>query len=394
MRRVEHGVVLGDIRMISDPLGARRRATLFGLLAVVIIGIGSGAMAMFRPAIDPGDAPIIAAESGALYVQIKGKEGPTAHPVANMASARLIAGAPENPARASDQLLAEIPRGVPVGIKEAPGIIAPAPHPLLHWGVCHHGKTTMVRADTEPIPLLADGDGIIAEANGHQWLVTRNGRTMLPPPDEPLGRSLRRRLHIDPKHPVWRPDAEVLSAAFEHPPFHVPEGALRVYDAEGDYWLERPDGITHLTPTQYDILRDSGATTHHIARKELTSFPTSNAPIHLPTTELRWIDFSTVCVTSAEGTVATMPTELTGGVALSGKSAATIFSGLPAGSVGVDTGYGYGIVSEYGVFHRVSTPKDAAALGIEGSPSAPWRILRLLPEGSELSRAQALKPLY
>ena len=33
-RRVEHGLVLGDIRMIHDPLATRSRALLFGLVEV------------------------------------------------------------------------------------------------------------------------------------------------------------------------------------------------------------------------------------------------------------------------------------------------------------------------------------------------------------------------
>ncbi|WP_460490750.1 type VII secretion protein EccB, partial [Corynebacterium nasicanis] len=44
-RRVEHGLVFGDIRMIHDPLAARSRALLFGVVAVVLIGLGAGLLA-------------------------------------------------------------------------------------------------------------------------------------------------------------------------------------------------------------------------------------------------------------------------------------------------------------------------------------------------------------
>ncbi|MFC2549595.1 MAG: type VII secretion protein EccB, partial [Corynebacterium matruchotii] len=87
-RRLEHGLVLGDIRMIHDPLATRNRAHVFSLAATVLICLGALAMAIFKPAIDPGDAAIIQAESGQLYVRIDNK----LHPVANLASARLIVG--------------------------------------------------------------------------------------------------------------------------------------------------------------------------------------------------------------------------------------------------------------------------------------------------------------
>ena len=31
-RRVEHGIVFGDVRMIHDPLSSRRRAMVFGMV--------------------------------------------------------------------------------------------------------------------------------------------------------------------------------------------------------------------------------------------------------------------------------------------------------------------------------------------------------------------------
>ena len=49
VRRVEHGLVLGDIRMLHDPLGARRRALLFGLTAVVLIGLGAADIRQLGP---------------------------------------------------------------------------------------------------------------------------------------------------------------------------------------------------------------------------------------------------------------------------------------------------------------------------------------------------------
>ena len=77
MRRAQHGVVLGDIRMIHDPLARRHRALYAGAAMATVLGLGAGAMAVLNPAINPGEAPIVASESGALYVRIDA----TLHPV-------------------------------------------------------------------------------------------------------------------------------------------------------------------------------------------------------------------------------------------------------------------------------------------------------------------------
>ncbi|MDU0478726.1 type VII secretion protein EccB [Staphylococcus chromogenes] len=397
MRRVEHGVVLGDIRMISDPLGARRRATLFGLLAVGIIGLGSGAMAMFRPEIDPGDAPIIAAESGALYVRVGHGEAATVHPVSNLASARLIAGAPEEVAKASDSVLSQLDRGVPLGIPDAPGLFAPAGTAPVEWSACQRAKDLQViaHADHTSVPQpLTEQQALIAESGGKQWLVTSQGRSLMPDAKDPLGASIRRRLDADPRHPMWRPAPEVLSAVPQLPDLRIPPGELKLLDAGGDFWWERPEGIAKLSAVQFEIMRDMGASVRPIERADLQRYGMSHAHVDLPTFQPTWVHGQRICVTGETGRVSVADAELPAGIALSGSSVAHRFSGLEQGSVGVDTGNGYVLVSEFGVVHRVDTPKDAAALGLVEPKKAPWRILRLLPEGSELSRSAAARAGY
>ena len=65
-RRVEHGLVLGDIRMIHDPLARRRKALLFGGVGVAFLAVGSGMLAWLQPSPQPGDAPIVRSEQGQL----------------------------------------------------------------------------------------------------------------------------------------------------------------------------------------------------------------------------------------------------------------------------------------------------------------------------------------
>ena len=93
VRRMQHALVLGDISMIHDPLASRRRALIFGIVAVVLIALGSGLLAWLRPDPDPGQAELLSSEQGQLYVRVDD----VVHPVANLASARLILGKAAEP---------------------------------------------------------------------------------------------------------------------------------------------------------------------------------------------------------------------------------------------------------------------------------------------------------
>lgn len=382
-RRVEHGVVLGDVRMISDPLGSRRRAVLFGLIGTVIIAAGSGALAIFAPAVDPGDASILRTESGALYV----RANDALHPVANEASARLVVGAPEAATKASASVLDGQQRGTPIGIMGAPGIIAPHPQPELQWSAVHDGDTVTVVAGTAPAPLL-DDHGILARVDSRMWVVTTAGRAELPPEDTPLGRSMRRRLSISVDTPVWEPPAQLLSAVKELPPYREVGGTL--LETGGEYWLQQDSGLLPLSELQFDIARDLGLPVRSTDPTELLRFPDAVRQVaELPLAPVVWQDPTRVWVLGS-GKVA-LGGETPPGVALAGMATASAFAGPSIGAVGVDTGHGVVLVTDYGTTHRVSTPIDAVALGIVEPKPAPWPILALLPEGAELSRSAALR---
>ena len=136
-RRVEHGLVLGDIRMIHDPLARRRKALLFGGVGVAFLAVGSGMLAWLQPSPQPGDAPIVRSEQGQLFVDVND----TYHPVFNLASARIIAGQAAEAQTIGDEHLQEALLGSPVGISEAPGYLAAAGEtPQERWTACSAGK--------------------------------------------------------------------------------------------------------------------------------------------------------------------------------------------------------------------------------------------------------------
>ncbi|MGV9802356.1 type VII secretion protein EccB [Mycobacterium sp. NPDC003449] len=134
LRRTMHALVRGDARMLDDPQRAQSISFTAGCVLAAVAIIGSLVLAVVRPGGALGSAPIlIDRDSGALYVQVDG----TVHPVPNLASARLIAGAPADPEPVGAGVLAAARRGPMLGIMGAPIRIDP---PLTAdesgWTVC------------------------------------------------------------------------------------------------------------------------------------------------------------------------------------------------------------------------------------------------------------------
>lgn len=385
-RRMEHGLIFGDVRMIHDPLASRRRATIFGTAAMAMIAGVMGLFAWMRPDADPGDAPIVRAADGTLYVRV----GEAAHPVTNLASARLIAGSPAEPARIGDAHLAALPRGVPVGIVAAPGMFAPEDAAPASWSVCGVDTITVIAGEA-PQPMPADVAALAADAS-REWLVTAEGRRLLPDADAPEGRAMRRALGITPDTPRWTPPTQVISALAELPPAEIPSPLPDVVDADAQSWALANGRIQPITATQREMLLGAGAKATAAARADVAQYPDEEEELRLPRERPTWVEPDRVCVNQDRG--GALMQEVPAGIELSGTSVATHFAGLRDGSVGVDSGHGYHVVSASGLRH--SAP-DAAALDTVGAnhvEQVPWEIIALLPEGAELTRDAALTATY
>lgn len=385
-RRMEHGLLFGDIRMIHDPLASRRRATIFGTAAVAMIAGVMGLFAWMRPNADPGDAPIMRATDGTLYVRV----GEAAHPVANIASARLIAGEAAEPARIGDAHLAALPRGVPVGIVAAPGMFAPEDATESSWSVCGADEVTVV-AGSAPEPLPDDAAALATDGT-REWLVTAEGRRLLPTATTPEGRVIRRALGITPDTPRWSPPVQVINALAELPPAALPKPLPQVIDAGEDSWALFAGRIQPITDTQRTMLIDAGATTLSASRAELASYPDGEVDLHLPHSRPSWVEPEQMCVDQRRG--GAKVSEVPQGIELSGSSVATHFAGLESGSVGVDSGHGFHVISANGLRHSASDATVLATVGAVHVEQVPWEIIALLPEGAELTRAAALTATY
>lgn len=146
LRRLEHALIRGDSRMIHDPMRGQMRALIVGLVIGILITGACGVLAFFKPSPAIGNASILLSKhGGAMYVRI----GDNVHPVLNLASARLIAGKPEDPAAVDEKKLGALPRGSVVGIIGAPNAIYGGDDMATsHWTVCDEFTTPDIREST------------------------------------------------------------------------------------------------------------------------------------------------------------------------------------------------------------------------------------------------------
>lgn len=398
LRRLEHGLVFGDIRMIHDPLKRRRRALLGGVAAVAFLSIGSGIIAWMQPDPQPGAAPVVRSAEGQLLVLVNG----TYHPVANLSSARLIANEAVEPAVAGDSFLDQVSLGTPLGFVDAPNLLTATTGEEPGWSACleesTQGENWQSSSRVGTVTVLAhhvvDGfdeeHAAVAESDGTQWLLTGQGRVVLPEATSTQGRVLRRALGMTAETAVWSVPTELLNAFREMEPLSFPAVPPQILDTGEQLWARTEHGVFSITPVQAEMLVGVGAQRLPAQAQEVAALGDVPPTFNLPTSRVDFLspEQGWLCATHHQGAGSTRPEAAT--VALPGDSAAARFAGLNAG-VGVDSGHGYHVVSATGRRHELDSSVELKALGLGEPEQVPWEILRLLPEGSPLSRAEAMK---
>ncbi|WP_264991275.1 type VII secretion protein EccB, partial [Mycobacterium kiyosense] len=117
LRRVEHAIVRRDTRMFDDPLQFYSRSVWLGVVIAVVILVGAGLLAYFKPQGKLGNTTLLTDRStNELYVIVSGHM----HPVYNLTSARLVLGSPANPAAVKSSELSKMTLGQTLGIPGAP----------------------------------------------------------------------------------------------------------------------------------------------------------------------------------------------------------------------------------------------------------------------------------
>jgi type VII secretion protein EccB len=376
-----------------------------------------------------GNAPIVMVrESGALYVRI----GDVVHPVANLTSARLIAGSPAEPEMVGMAAIERSRLGPMVGIPGAPPTVArrmDQDHP--DWTICDdtQSSTTVVAGGVGG--RLDSGANVLVVARGESaastYLLYDGRRASVDLRDPAVVRALR----IDGVVP--RPVSRALLDAIpEAPPIAPPHIAgagapsaipglavatvTRVMRADSvEYFVVLAGGVQRIGQVAADLIRFTSAP----GRSELrtvspdsigksaivddllvTSFPQRGGASSRPVLCARW-RWSTASA-SAETEVLSgdsLPIDGTEPRPLAqadGVGPAVDSVVLPPGRVayvratgvtgsGNDTGTMF-LVDDSGALFGVHDDDTARRIGLSSAPTpAPWPVLAWLPRGPELS---------
>ena len=438
VRRMEHALVRGDARMLDDPLRAQSISLAAGgLLATVIVAV-CAILALVRPAGEVGDAAIVVVrDTGATYVRI----GDVLHPVFNMASARLIAGAPADPRMVDQRAVDSAHRGPQLGIPGAPvNISTPLTAEESTWTICDD----------------AGGETVVIAGRIAETVVRARSGVLVTPRDGSAATTYllygSRRARVDLRHPavvralrldgvVPQPiSAAILSAIPEAPeiaPPHIPEAGapgprmLRDYpagsvlkvaranaDSAEDYFVVLADGVQRIGEVTADLIR---YTDSHVGGQIPTvapdliadvpvrdtlpvrTFPESSGVGTFPVVCARWRagpaggDASSAILVGDAAPLISHPAALAQADA---DGPAVDAVAIPPGrsvfarSVGL-TGAGRGagslfLITDTGVLYGIRDSEAAGSLGLTApAQPAPWPVLSALPHGPELSRRDA-----
>lgn len=376
LRRTELALVIGDPRMAQDPLRTQRRAIGVGLLLSLLVAGGMLLVAMLRPQPSIDGAGLVADESGALHVRIDD----VFHPVTNVASARLLLGSTEEVTRSTSAQLSQLPSGPPVGISDAPGVVAAASS---QWVLCRDGVVAATGGSVQ------DAGPVVVDAPNGLWLVVDDTRMLLGPSDG-IGGQLARAVGAAPV-PVTEGMLQVLRRGPD-----VSLGALDGLVTSGDrVFLAGPTRVAEMTGTRRAVAEVLVPTpAEQLPLAEILSRPemTGTAALsHVPAA----MSFDTVEEVCVGDGVVHAPDPGAGPAVGPGSH----FAG-PRGTSAVLTERGFVLVSEAGVRYSVTSVEELEAMGDWGGeggvaalPEVSFRVLEPLPDGGVLSQDRARETL-
>lgn len=283
MRRLASGVAMHDSRMLVDPLRTQTRGVLMGALVVVTLMLGCLVFSWIRPGGNVGNDVILAdRDSSALYVRVND----VLHPVANLTSARLIAGEPAKPAGVRTAELDKLPRGLHVGIPGAPERMVQNSSRDADWTVCdsvgnvYPGVTVIagpLSTGSERAAALADDQAVLVDIGTPDqpstWLLWDGRRSAIDLNDQAVTGALGFGVNIpEPR----RISAGLFNAIPEGAPLRAPEvpgagappnfdlsapvpaGAVVVaYSADNTllHYAVLPDGLQPISPAMATLMR-------------------------------------------------------------------------------------------------------------------------------------------
>lgn len=187
VRRLVRGVLLAEPDHAEQPFRRSATGTLIGTIIALLILAGFAVYGLLHPAAGPalaeGTNVVVEKETGTRYVV----EAGALRPVANLASALLLAGPQLQTQTLSRQRTRQLPRSAAVGIVGAPDDVPTAADvAAAGWSVCVGATTatsglaptTVVSfgADDRPAPLRPGQGFLVAGPDGALYLVASGTR--------------------------------------------------------------------------------------------------------------------------------------------------------------------------------------------------------------------------
>lgn len=440
LRRVEHAIVRRDTRMFDDPLQFYSRSMSLGIAIAVILLVGAGLLAYFKPQGKLGGTTLVTDRAtNELYVIMSGQ----LHPVYNLTSARLVLGNPSNPATVKSSELSKLPLGQTLGIPGAPYATPVSGGSSSVWTLCD----TVERADTAspaiqtsvvamPVQIDASVDpvraneALLATYQGQQWIITEKGRHTIDLNDRALTSAMG--IPVTAKAvPISEGMFNALPSrgAWQLPPIPgagspntvgleddlVIGSVFQIHTEKGPrYYVVLPDGIAMVNSTTAAALR---ATQSHglvappaVLPNVVVQIPERVYPSPLPDEQLNILarpDEPTLCWSweRAAGDQAPKTTVLSGrhlpipasmmnaGIKqIQGNATIYIDGGKFVQLQSPDPRYGESMyyIDPEGVRYGVPNADSAKALGLSSPKTAPWEVIRLLVDGPVLSKDAAM----
>ncbi|MDP9792684.1 type VII secretion protein EccB [Catenuloplanes nepalensis] len=176
MGRLSSALVSAEPDGLETPHRRTSAGLLLGLLVAALVAGGFTLYGFLVPGGStrwrtPGTL-VVEKETGTRYLYVQGR----LHPVLNLASARLLLGAPPQPMSVSGKSLRGVPHGQPIGIAGAPDTLPAAGFGGSRWNVCAVTARDLAGGDRTATALAvttaptgappADGTAIVAQVAG------------------------------------------------------------------------------------------------------------------------------------------------------------------------------------------------------------------------------------
>ena len=284
------------VRMEIEPGRRQTLAVLASVSAAAVISLGALLYSFISPSGQLNESPIIAdRDSGALYVRV----GDKLYPALNLASARLIAGRPDNPHKVRKSQIAEQPHGPLVGIPGAPSDFSPTTPASSSWLVCDSvtpragvgapSPVTVTVIDGKPDlsnrrHVLNGSDAVVLRYENDTWVVRQGRRSRIDASNRavllPLGLSPE---NVNQAPPMSRALYDALPVGPELAVPKVPDAGKPA----GFAGAPGPVGTVIVTPQisgpqQYSVVLASGVQTVTSVVAQIlqnSGTPAGNAPV-------------------------------------------------------------------------------------------------------------------